>query len=157
MKLSEILEKRKADTVTSSLISDYLQDQEFIDSWKSLNSFTRGSNYATAIHDPLKKVLLKEVGIDTAGLTAGDNEKQYNGLNDEEKNKLQEIEHIRWCRYHLLNNWRKPEGDMIIDGVKKAKDTEHKLHSDLVPYSELSKDDKEKDSYFYKTLAVRDC
>ena len=57
----------------------------------------------------------------------------------------------------MLNNWRKPEGDIIIDGVKKAKDTEHKLHSDLVPYSELSKDDKEKDSYFYKTLAVRDC
>ena len=152
-----ILEKREADAVTSGSISDYLQDQEFIDSWKSLNSFTRGSNYATAIHDPLKKALLKEAGIDTAGLTAGENEELYNRLSGRGKDRLQEIEHIRWCRYHLLNNWKKPEGDIIIDGVKKAKDTKHRLHSDLVPYNELSQDDKEKDAYFYKTLAVRDC
>ena len=53
---------------------------------------------------------------------------------------LSELEHIRWCRYHYLNNWSYgvPEGG-------KNKDKIRRIHTDLLPYGELSEEDKEKD------------
>jgi len=150
-----VLENGNEDSVNANTLKDYILTDEFKESWKKLNAFTRGSNYATAIHDPIKKVLLFNNGIDVTGLTAAENKEQYNMLNDHDKDRLQEIEHIRWSRYHLLNNWEKPVKEIIVDGVKKAKDPENKLHCNLVPYDELPFKDKEKDAYFYQTLALR--
>ena len=52
---------------------------------------------------------------------------------------MSELEHIRWCRYHYLNNWKygKPE--------KGTKDKAKRIHADLVPYSSLSESEKDKD------------
>ena len=150
-----MLEKSKNTTANAEELSEYLDSPEFIDSWKELDSFTRNSNYATAIHDPVKNDLLKLAGIDVAGLTVAENRNSYNQLTEEIKHRLQEIEHIRWCRYHLLNNWRKPNSDIIINGEQKAKDNSQRLHANLVPYNELSLDDQMKDAYYFQTLAIR--
>ena len=88
-------------------------------------------------------------------MTAAENIRRYKALNDHDKTRLQEIEHIRWCRYHLLNNWKKPDSEIIINGTVKAKDNKNRLHIDLVPYAELSDAEKAKDSYSYETLSLR--
>ena len=53
---------------------------------------------------------------------------------------LAELEHIRWSRYHYLNNWRY---GMPEDGSRKDKG--RRIHADLLPYRELSDNEKEKD------------
>lgn len=150
-----VLENGNEDTINANTLEEFVHTNEFKDSWKKLNAFTRGSNFATAIHDPIKKLLLFNNGLDVTGLTAAENNEQYGKLNDAVRNSLQEIEHIRWSRYHLLNNWKKPEADIVIDGVKKAKDPENKLHCNLVAYNDLPSQDKVKDAYYYQTLALR--
>ena len=89
------------------------------------------------------------------GMDSIQNETAYERLDQAVKDELQEIEHIRWSRYHFLNNWKCPQGDIVIDGKKKVKDSARRLHTCLRPYSELSAKDNSKDAYFYETLALR--
>ena len=51
-----------------------------------------------------------------------------------------ELEHIRWCRYHYLNNWT-----YGIPSNGKNKDKTLRIHKDLVPYQTLTDSEKEKD------------
>ena len=53
---------------------------------------------------------------------------------------LAQLEHMRWCRYHYLNNWAfgQPENG-------KRKDPRLRLHADLVPYENLTDAEREKD------------
>jgi hypothetical protein len=51
------------------------------------------------------------------------------------ENELAEIEHIRWCRFHWLNNWSYAE----------QRDNKNRKHNLLVSYADLSEDDKAKD------------
>lgn len=48
---------------------------------------------------------------------------------------IAELEHIRWCRYHYLHNWKYGS---ITDVVNRT-------HTCLVPFSELSEEEKQKD------------
>ena len=54
--------------------------------------------------------------------------------------ELAELEHIRWCRFYSLNYWKQgsPEG-----GARK--DDRRRIHRDLVAYSALSEEEREKD------------
>ena len=56
------------------------------------------------------------------------------------KDLLSELEHIRWCRYHYLNNWK-----FGIPENGKAKDPQNRIHSLLVPNNQLSEGEQEKD------------
>lgn len=143
-----ILEDNAAESTDADAVQKYAESPAFNESWKNLNAFTRGSNYAAAIHDPVKKELLKNLGINVKGMTAAENMRCFDQLDGRDKDRLQEIEHIRWCRYHLLNNWKKPENGIVID-------RKNKLHHDLVPYDELPAIEQVKDSYLYSTLALR--
>lgn len=53
---------------------------------------------------------------------------------------LAELEHIRWCRYYYLNNWK---FGILENGARK--DTQKRIHTDLCPFEELSEEEKEKD------------
>ena len=53
--------------------------------------------------------------------------------------KLAELEHIRWMRYHYIHNWKQGK---VESGTK---DPENRIHADLIPYEELSESEKEKD------------
>lgn len=55
---------------------------------------------------------------------------------------LAELEHIRWSRYHYLENWKQGEP---VGGESKNKNKTERIHRLLVPYSELSEDFKEND------------
>lgn len=48
---------------------------------------------------------------------------------------LTELEHIRWCRFYYMYNWQ--HGAM--------KDWNYRTHPSLVPYDELSREEKDKD------------
>lgn len=48
------------------------------------------------------------------------------------------LEHIRWCRFHFLNYWRKSEPD-------SPKNAALRLHPDLIAYDDLPEKEREKD------------
>ncbi len=89
--------------------------------WNKLNSFTKGSNIASANYHDIRLIIMKNRGATK--------------VTDE----MAEIEHIRWCRYHYLNHWKYAE---TADGKK---DAAKKLHPCLVPFSDLSADNMGKD------------
>ena len=62
---------------------------------------------------------------------------------------LGELEHIRWCRYHYLNNWK-----YGIPKNGKTKDPQNRLHSLLVPYDQLAEAEKEKDRENIRMLMI---
>ena len=97
--------------------------------WQALDSFTRYSNISAADYHEMRLRILEAEGLGQEEALAGD-----------WLEKLAELEHIRWCRYHQLNNWRYgvPENG-------KNKDKARRIHRDLVPYGSLSDGEKEKD------------
>lgn len=133
--------------VTHDDVLRFAETPEFADSWKRLDAFTRSSNYAAAIHDPVKYILLVQEGISPG--ESDDLSRAYDGLSQQIKDRLQEIEHIRWCRFHFLNHWKAP-----ADG-SRVKDRKNRTHPSLVAYDKLSREEKDKDSFFYRTLPLR--
>ena len=86
--------------------------------WDLLSGFLKGSN-----------------------ISASDFGEVLSDLNDKISEEEQaELEHIRWCRYLLLNNYRYgvPENGENRDDVKR-------IHKDLVKYSDLEPSERDKD------------
>lgn len=112
----------------------------FMEKWREMDLFTKSSNYAVAAHDRQKMHLLEQLG---AGRDSG---KSITNLSLEKRDYLQEIEHIRWCRFHFLNNWRYAPGD---------KDEIAHTHHYLVPYDQLERKIKDYDADAYETIWLR--
>lgn len=82
--------------------------------WEKLDSFKRYSNVSSSDYLCVIERLIKE------------------GTSLE---KITELEHIRWCRYHYIHNWKyAPE-------TNAAK----RVHNCLIPFSQLSEEEKLKD------------
>ncbi len=99
-----------------------LHPESGIAPWAALDAFTRQSNISSSI---FQKVNLPLIRARLAGLEEGDRNE-----------RLSELEHIRWCRYHYLRNWTYGQG---------KKDRARRTHPDLVPYRDLSREEKQKD------------
>ena len=95
--------------------------------WVKLDTFARYSNISTADYHKIRQIMLREKGWCAP-------------LNEIQMEEMAELEHIRWCRYHFLNNWQQgtPKNG-------KAKDPENRIHQSLIPYAELSENEKDKD------------
>ena len=98
--------------------------------WDRLNTFTRYSNISAADYHDVRLQMLRAEGITPRDALA----------DAETLDRLACLEHIRWCRYHYLNNWSYGRPD---NG--KSKDPVHRIHADLVPYEDLMESEKEKD------------
>lgn len=98
--------------------------------WAKLDAFTRESNISAADYHLVRLDMLAAMGLPASA------EK----LPPDTMEILAELEHIRWCRYHYLNNWTfgQPE-----DG--RRKDPARRIHGDLVPYQNLTEAEREKD------------
>ncbi len=96
--------------------------------WSKLDAFTRGSNISSADYHEIRCKMLKADNLSEKELFSSHLE------------LYSELEHIRWCRYHVLNNWKYgiPENGKNKDAVKR-------IHSLLIPYSQLSEAEKDKD------------
>lgn len=92
--------------------------------WNKLNGFLKWSNISSSDY---KDVLI------------------YLGKNGADIEDLSELEHIRWCRFHILNYWKYgvPENG-------KAKDPQRKIHKCLCSYQELSEAYKDNDRMVVK-------
>ena len=97
--------------------------------WALLDTFTRYSNVSSADYHEMR---LQMLDFDGYSIT--------DALPDDVLEIHSELEHIRWCRYHYLNNWKHglPENG-------KNKDKKLRIHIDLIPYENLTNGEKEKD------------
>ena len=104
--------------------------------WQVLDGFTKGSNVACADYHKIRLLVMKAMGLCLETLSESD------------MDMLAELEHVRWSRYHYVNHWHYGDPkDMPLTGAggRAAKDSERRLHTCLVPYEELSSENKEKD------------
>ncbi|MCR5137071.1 MAG: hypothetical protein K6C12_08225 [Oscillospiraceae bacterium] len=94
--------------------------------WEKLNCFTRYSNISAADYHEIRQQMMEQW--------------ENQALTPDRLELLSELEHIRWCRFHYLNNWRYGQ---LPDGGRK--DGVRRIHRDLIPYAELDEATKEKD------------
>ena len=129
----------RAKMINSAYSGDYSRKEN---DWIKLSSFTKGSNICSAAFVKMHR---------------------ENYANKMEMRKMAEIEHIRWCRYHLIHGWK--YGDPLdadknpiafseiayAEAAKnprnwdengkslvETKDVNAKWHTCLVSYDELS-------------------
>lgn len=82
--------------------------------WEKLDSFKRYSNVSSSDYMfTIDRLLEKGTPVES----------------------IAELEHIRWCRYHYIHNWKYgPETD-----------SSKRIHNCLIPFSQLSEAEKQKD------------
>lgn len=95
---------------------------EMEEQWALLDGFTKGSNIASADYHEIRKLLI------------------HNAAPNLSKQQLAQMEHIRWCRFHYLNHWT-----YGIPTNQKNKDAAKRIHTCLVPFEKLSKEEQQKD------------
>lgn len=98
--------------------------------WAKLDSFTRDSNISAADYYDVLCTILNANGIET----------DFAQIPSDWIDRMAELEHMRWCRFHYWNNWKygRPE-----NGANK--DARQRIHIDLLPYTDLSDAEREKD------------
>ena len=124
----------------------YNEESDKAAEWDDLSTHLKRSNIAAADHVPVKvRYLLDDDSI--TELTEQNCRRAYEVFRDadpEKRDKCREIEHRRWMRFHQMFNWTfSPERDDLM-----------RRHPLMLPYSELSEEDKEKDAYAWELLKV---
>lgn len=115
-------EKLNQDAIhTHELYNSNVTNPEWRVEWKDLSAFLRYSNISSADFNEVRRIY---IDYNKATLS-------YERMVD----ILTELEHIRWCRYHFMNNW--------ILGPEKNKVL--RTHPCLIPFNELSEEEKKKD------------
>ena len=110
----EVIIRESLRTTAKKIHQHYIDQYPTIPQWEELSNFLVNSNISTAAYFQVIEKLYRD------------------GISKECLNKL---EHIRWCRFHYLYNWR----------YGKVKDLNKKTHPCLVSFEKLSIEDKKKD------------
>ena len=110
--------------------------------WKDLSHFLRQSNIAAADHLIVKAgyLLNEEIGTELTPEICRRAYERFREVYTEKADILQEMEHRRWLRFHLMYNW---SYDPVRDNVLRR-------HPLLVPYEQLSPAEQQKDSYAWE-------
>ena len=112
--------------------------------WRELGWFHQQSNIAAADHLIVKIRLL----LEDDSLTEVTEElcrqafERYRALTDEERDRLWEMEHRRWMRFHWLYNWDQAA----------VRDDSLRRHPMLIPYARLAPEEQRKDAYAWELL-----
>ena len=115
-------EKLNQDAIkTHNLYNENVTNPDWKIEWQDLSAFLRYSNISSADFNEVRRRY-----IDYYGDTLSHNELVA---------ILTELEHIRWCRYHYMNNW--------VLGEEKNKML--RTHPCLVPFDELTQEEIDKD------------
>lgn len=133
-KLYEAAKKLHYSYVSNQLEAENKSEKEIAKEmeveWRKLDGFTKGSNISSTDY---REVICE---LDACYM-------ENNGLENLEE--FAELEHIRWCRYHLLNGWK-----FGVPGNGANKDMKRKIHKCICMYSELPEKEKEKDRQVIK-------
>ncbi len=124
----ENIRRQKLIQAAMALNGQYAEKYGTEKDWNRLSGFLKSSNISSADFHQVLKELASSVP----------------------EEELAELEHIRWGRFYSLNYWKQgsPEGG-------GRKDDARRIHRDLVPYSTLSEEEKEKDRDVVKRAAQR--
>jgi serine phosphatase RsbU (regulator of sigma subunit) len=118
-----------ADTHSSRFIADF----------DGLDEDIKLSNIDNAYHIPTK---LLSIGYIIKDSFDTDLETPLLALNEFEVETMSRIEHDRWCWERRLSGWKYAD----------KRDNNKKLHNCLVPYDELSEEEKEKDRIMVRLI-----
>lgn len=113
-----------------------LQCSEFLTDWHGLDAFTRYSNIAQADHVAVKVHILLGDGYKSVPNAGEAARRAFEALSEDERLCMCETEHIRWLRYHYLNNWE----------YAPTRCNAEKQHHMLVPFESLSFTEQLKDA-----------
>ena len=106
--------------------------------WDKLDSFKKESNISSCNHFNVKRRI-----VDKMSSSSNNNYiDKYKNLSSDDKRKLFEIEHERWCRFHYIYNWE----------YSMSRNDSERKHNLLVPFSKLSDKDIERDREAYEFI-----
>ncbi len=114
----------------------YRSDNSSAPDWNHLSGFKRQSNLAAADHVAVKLGLLNASSTKEAY-------DRYMALSEDEKMKLWHLEHERWQRFHVVNNWQ-------YSGKRNDAIRHHNL---MVSFESLPYEEQKKDAYSWELLS----
>ena len=120
----------------------YSENSDSPVAWKDLSHFLRQSNIAAADHMIVKARYL----LDDEDMTELTEEacrrayERFRAIYPEQADILQEMEHRRWLRFHLLFNW----------SYDPLRDNALRHHPLLLPYDQLPPSEQRKDAYVWE-------
>lgn len=132
----EYITGKQQDAMAIAIHNDYIKQQQQLTSteskayktpWEDLSEDARDANRAQADHLPYK---LAQAGVNADSIR--DNEIVFTAENIE---MLAIAEHDRWCAHRLVNGWQ----------YAPQRNDVKRLHPSLVPWTELSEIEKQKD------------
>ena len=132
---ADMVLKEKLNASAMEMHRNYAKNNVGAPLWNELSEFKRQSNLAVADHVGIK---LRLLGVDDFSEAYA----KYEKLTKEEKSELWKLEHERWCRFHIVNNWR----------YAKTRNDSQREHNLLLPFEDLPADEKVKDSYAWESL-----
>jgi len=113
--------------------------------WGELSEHMKLSNIAAADHMIVKvRYILEDDSI--TELKEQNCRRAYEAFRDadpEKRDICREMEHRRWLRFHQMYNWTYSE----------ERDDKMRRHPMMLPYSELTEEEKEKDAYAWEIIA----
>ena len=112
------------------LTADGIMKEKILIAAKEINETYRGGNDAYLWEN--LGMFLRQSNISAAEFFPVLRRAEQHGATDRQ---LVELEHIRWCRFYFMYNWQ--------GGTPR--DDENRIHPCLVPYSQLSPKDQNKD------------
>ena len=122
----------------------YSEDSETPIEWSELSDHQKGSNITAADHMIVKvRFILEDDSIKE--LTEDNCRRAYEAFRDadaELRDVCREMEHRRWMRFYQMFNW----------SYSPERDDRMRRHPLMVPYADLSENDKEKDAYAWEML-----
>jgi len=130
---NDYLDKEKAKgTFDASLASNH--------EWGCLNEHDKNQNRNQADH-----LRVKLRAIAKQNIPASEAPFDFDQLKEPEiVERLSEMEHLRWMALKMLNGFK----------LGKKKDNDRKLHPNIIPYAELSEEDKQKDRDTIQNIPV---
>ena len=110
--------------------------------WAGLGTFLRRSNLASADHLPVKARIL--LGDEETGVLTQERIRKaaqaFEAADEKERRKLRMIEHERWVRFHVLNNW----------SYAPVRNNAAWQHPMICPFDDLTPADQAKDDFSWQ-------
>ena len=143
----ELVMQRSLNRLAEALHGNYLaHNNGSLPDWNHLSEFLRRSNLASADHLYMKALILTGSGEAPAESEMHElfrkAAERYRQLSEDEKDTCRWIEHMRWNRFHLLNNWQYAE----------VRNNQMRQHPLIRPFDSLSESDRAKDDYAWNLL-----